>query len=94
VTVSNSVDSVTTYPAQLSVSPVEMYFGLYPGMLITGAVGQTYGIQTTATLSDTNSWLGGTNITLTTSTYISCDSRPTAQPQYYYRVVHGPISIP
>lgn len=94
VTVSNSVASVTTYPAQLSVSPVEMYFGLYPGMLINGVVGQTYGIQSTATLSDTNSWMGITNITLTTPTYLWYDSQPATRPQHFYRVVPGPIPVP
>lgn len=94
VIVSNSVASVTTYPGQLSVSPVEMYFGLYPGMLIKGVVGQTYGIQSSIAISDTNSWIGITNITLTTPTFQWYDSQPATQPQHYYRVVPGPIPVP
>jgi hypothetical protein len=94
VTVSNSVGAVTTYPGLLSVSPAEMVFSLYGGIQMNGVVGQTYGVQSTLDLSNTNSWVGRTNITLTTPTYLWYDSQPATQPQTYYRVVPGPISIP
>ena len=94
VTVANSIASVTTYPAQLSISPVEMNFGLYPGMDMKGVVGQTYGVQYTTNLSNTNGWVGVTNITMTATNYLWYDSQPALQPQRYYRVVPGPISIP
>ena len=63
-------------------------------MTIDGVVGQTYGIQTSASLANTNSWAGATNVTLTVPTQIWYDSQPAAQAQHYYRVVPGPISIP
>jgi hypothetical protein len=94
VTVSNSVGTVTTYPGLLSVSPVEMNFALYGGIQMNGVVGQTYGVQSTLDLSNTNSWVGRTNITLTTPTYLWYDSQPATLPQTYYRVVPGPISVP
>ena len=85
---------MTTYPAQLSVSPVETYFALYPGIQINGVVGQTYGLQSTTVVSDTNTWKGLTNITLQAPTFLWYGSQPATQPQHYYRVVPGPISIP
>jgi hypothetical protein len=94
VTVSNSVGAVTTYPGLLSVSPVEMNFALYGGIQMNGVVGQTYGVQSTLDLSNTNSWVGRTNITLPTPTYLWYDSHPATHPQTYYRVVPGPISVP
>jgi hypothetical protein len=94
VTVSNAVGAVTTTSGMLSVSPVEMNFALYPGILISGVVGQTYGIQSTTDLGNTNSWAGITNITLTTQMFLWHESQPATQPARYYRVVPGPITIP
>ena len=63
-------------------------------MTIDGVAGQTYGVQSTLDLSNTNSWVGRTNLTLTNATQLWYDSQPATQPQTYYRVVPGPISIP
>jgi hypothetical protein len=59
-----------------------------------GAVGQTYGIQSTTDLNSTNSWVGQTNITLTIPTYLWYESQPASTPQRYCGVVPGPIPIP
>jgi hypothetical protein len=66
----------------------------YPVLHIDGPVNSAYGVQSTLDLSNTNSWVGQTNITLTTPTYLWYDSQPANQPQTYYRVVPGPISVP
>lgn len=57
-------------------------------------MGQTYGVQTTANLGNTNSWIGLTNLLLTTPTYLWYDSQSATQLHRYYRVLPGPISIP
>jgi hypothetical protein len=41
-----------------------------------------------------NSWQGVVNITLSTPTELWLDLQPATRPQRYYRVVHGPISLP
>jgi hypothetical protein len=94
VIVSNSVGMVTSYPANLSMSVAGVSVALYPGMSINGLVSQTYGIQYTSDLSNTNSWVGVTNLTLTTPTQIWYDSQPALLSSRFYRVVPGPIPIP
>ena len=87
--------SVTSAPpAILTVIPSGMSIALYTGVTIEGVVGQTYGVQMTSDLSNTNSWAGVANATLTTPTQIWYDSQPETRPQRYYRVVPGPIAIP
>ena len=76
------------------MNPAGVSLALYPGIAIDGVVSQTYGIQSTSDLSNTNSWVGVTNITLTVPTQLWYDSQPATQPQRYYRVVPGPISVP
>jgi hypothetical protein len=94
VVVSDTVTNLLSQPATLTVNPAGVSIALYAGVTIEGVVGQTYGIQSTLDLSNTNSWVGRTNITLTTPTYLWHDSQPATQPQTYYRVLPGPISIP
>jgi hypothetical protein len=94
VIISNAYGSVTSAPAFLTVNPAGVSIALYPGITIAGTPGYTYGIQYNLDLSNTNSWLGLTNLTLSDSNALWYDSVPAAQPQRYYRVVPGPISIP
>jgi hypothetical protein len=95
VTVSDSAKmTVTSAPATLIVNPAGVNIALYAGVKIDGVVGQTYGIQFTTDLSTTSSWLGVTNVTLAMPTQIWYDFQPASQPQRYYRVLPGPISIP
>ena len=84
----------TSLPANLTVNPAGTSIALYAGVTIDGVVGQTYGVQSTLDLSNTNSWVGRANVTLTNATQLWYDSQPATQPQTYYRVVPGPISIP
>jgi hypothetical protein len=67
---------------------------LYSGFTIEGAAGQTYGIQCSTNLDDTNGWRGLTNLTLQAPTELWLDLQPAAQLQRYYLVVPGPIPIP
>ena len=90
----NVYGSVTSSPAILTANPAGVSIALYAGVAIDGVVGQTYGIQSTTDLSNTNSWAGRTNITLTTPTFLWYDSQPATQPQHFYRVVPRPIPIP
>ena len=87
-------DTATSQTARLTVNVGCVDIALYAGVTFDGTVGQTYGIQSTADLNNPNSWVGRTNITLTTPTYLWHDSQPATQPQRYYRVVPGPITIP
>jgi hypothetical protein len=87
-------DSLTSQPANLTVNPFGVSLALYAGLTIEGVVGYTYGIQTTTDLSNTNSWAGVTNITLTAPTQLWYDPQPAYNPTRYYRVVPGPISTP
>jgi hypothetical protein len=94
VVVSDAVTNLTSTLANLTMNPSGVAIALYAGVTIDGVVGQTYGIQSTLDLSNTNSWVGRTNLTLTVPTYLWYDSQPATQPQTYYRVLPGPISIP
>lgn len=89
-----STNMLTSQPATLTVNPSGVSFALYVGVTIDGVVGYTYGVQSTTDLGNSNSWLGRTNITLTTPTFLWYDSQPATQPQRFYRVVPGPIPIP
>ena len=85
-------------PAKISFNlagnPAGVSVALYAGVTIDGVVSQTYGIQTTTDLSNTNSWAGAANFTLTLPTQIWYDTQPASQSHRFYRVVPGPISVP
>ena len=81
-------------PATLTVNPAGVSVALYAGVTIDGVVSQTYGIQTTTDLSNTNSWAGAANFTLTLPTQMWYDTQPASQSHRFYRVVPGPISVP
>ncbi|MEI6078375.1 MAG: LamG-like jellyroll fold domain-containing protein [Verrucomicrobiota bacterium] len=95
VVVSDSAgNAITSNPGNLTVAVAGVNVGLYAGVVINGIVGQTYGIQSLTNFGS-SSWIGRTNITLATPTFLWQDTQPTtAQPNNYYRVVQGPISIP
>ena len=100
VTVSDSFGTVYSQPATLTVNPSGVALSLYPGITIDGVIGQTYGVQSTTNLS--GSWIGITNITLTTTPQLwydsqialGCDCESVGSPRRFYRVVPGPITIP
>jgi hypothetical protein len=95
VVVNSAGNATTSDPATLTVSTAGVNIALYAGVTIDGVAGQTYGIQSLTNLNNQNTWVGRTNITLPTPTFLWQDTQPiTTQPQSYYRVVPGPISIP
>jgi hypothetical protein len=94
VVVSNDCGSTTSSNAYLMVNPAGVSLALYSGITIDGVVGLTYGIQYSADLSNTNGWQGMANVTLSVPTELWFDVQPANQPQRYYRVMPGPISIP
>jgi hypothetical protein len=94
VVVTNSLGSTTSSNAYLMMNPAGVSLALYAGVTIDGVVGLTYGIQFSTNLSNTNSWQGLVNVTLSVPTELWFDVQPASQPQRYYRVVPGPISIP
>jgi hypothetical protein len=94
VVISNSLGSTTSSNAYLTMNPAGVSVALYAGVTIDGVVGLTYGIQSNSDLSNTNGWRGMANVTLDTPTELWFDVQPATQPQRYYRVLPGPISIP
>jgi hypothetical protein len=95
VVVTSLYGSVTSSPpANLTISPAAVAIALYTGLQIGGVVGQTYGIQYSTNLVNTNGWIGVTNLTLTTPMEIWYDSVPASLSQRFYKVLEGPISIP
>ena len=94
VVVTNAYGSATSSNAYLTVNPAGVSLALYSGITIDGVVGLTYGIQYSTDLSNTNGWRGMANVTLGVPTELWFDVQPASQPQRYYRVVPGPISVP
>jgi hypothetical protein len=94
VVVTDAHSSITSSNAYLTVNPAGVSLALYAGITIDGVVGLTYGIQYTTNLSDTNSWQGIANITLSVPTELWFDVQPANRAKRFYRVVPGPISIP
>ncbi len=65
VVVSSSLGSVTNTPEQVVVNPANTALELCANVVIQGTVGYTYIIESSMNLSDTNSWVVETNLTLT-----------------------------
>ncbi len=94
VVVTNAYGSIISSKAYLTMNPAGVSLALYAGVTIDGVPGLTYGIQYTTDLSNTNSWQGAANVTLSVPTMLWFDVQPATPPQRYYRVVPGPITIP
>jgi hypothetical protein len=94
VVVTNAYGSITSSNAYLTMNPAGVSLALYSGITIDGVVGLTYGIQYSTDLSNTNGWRGMANVTLSVPIELWFDVQPANQPQRYYRVVPGPITIP
>jgi len=94
VVVSNAFGSATNTPEQVIVEPAGVSIGgLYPGIIINGTVGYNYVIESTADLSNTNSWVTMTNLTLTQPIQLWVDTNTDASqpgnPQRFYQVLPG-----
>ena len=93
VVVSSSLGSITNPPELVVVNPATVNLGLFPGVMINGTVGYNYIIRSTTSLSNTNSWVTETNITLTQPFEIWYDgnsnTRNPNNPQKFYQVLPG-----
>jgi hypothetical protein len=91
VVVSSAYGSVTNTPEQVVVNPSNVSIGLYAGVTIQGTVGYIYDIQSSTDLSDPNSWVTLTNLTLTAPVEIWNDDSTDVHkgPQKFYRVLPG-----
>jgi hypothetical protein len=93
VVVSSPFGSATNAPAQLIVEPAGISLGRFPGVIIQGAVGRNYIIQSTTNLSDSNSWVTLTNLTLTQPVQIwmdaNTDTSLPGNPLKFYQVSLG-----
>ena len=102
VKVSNPSGTTYSQPAELVVPVINTALNLFPGLMLDGVVGQTYGVQSSTNLSNPSAWVGRTNITLTSQVEMwfdleparVCDSQSVGSPARFYRVVPGPISVP
>ncbi len=93
VVVSSSLGSVTNAPAQVVVNPPGFSIGLYPGIMVTGTVGNSYVIQSSPDLSNSNGWTTLGTITLTAPVQLwvdtNIDASLPANPRHFYRLVPG-----
>jgi hypothetical protein len=95
VVVSNSEGSVTSGPpALLVVNPAGVSIGLYPFLTIEGTAGKSFGIQYTIDVSQTNSWITLTNLTLSQPVQVWIDTGVDVSPGHdakrFYRIVAIP----
>lgn len=93
VVVSSEYGSVTNTAYQVIVNPANIYIGTCPKIYLSGTIGYTYIIQSTANLTDVNSWVTETNITLSEPAQFwidaATDTSKPENPRKYYRVIPG-----
>ena len=93
VVVTSALGSVTNTPEEVVVNPAGISMGLSPTVTINGVTGYHYLIQRTTDLSNTNSWVTVTNLTLTQPVQIWADTSINTSlpgnPYEFYRVLPG-----
>jgi len=90
VVVSNSAGSVTSSPATLTVNPIpvpQVSLSMYAGLTIQGTVGQTYRIQGTPDLVQTNTWLDLADVLMTDASQLWFDVQSPGYQRRFYRVI-------
>jgi hypothetical protein len=94
VTVTSDLGTVTNSPSQVIVNSANVSLGIFPGVIINGAVGYSYTIQSTPDLGPGAVWTTLTNITLTSPQQIwndnSTDTSQPGNPRRFYRVLPQP----
>jgi hypothetical protein len=75
-------------PVSISVELTNISSGVYAAITIDGVAGHTYGINFTTGLTDTNSWVTLTNLTLTSpvQTWVDLGTDVRSTKARYYRV--------
>ena len=91
VVVSSPYGSVTNSPETVVVNPANTAIEFCANVVIQGTVGYAYTIESTTNLSDPNSWVVETNLTLTQPIEFWDDTSVDVRkhPQNYYRVLPG-----
>ena len=93
VVVTSSLGSATNAPAQVVVNAAGVSLGFCPALTISGVVGYSYIIARTADLTNTNSWVTLTNLTLAQPVQLWVDTNVDASSpfnsKYFYRVLPG-----
>ena len=91
VVITSPYGSVTNVVEQVVVNPASVALGFYPGLTITGNTGNGYVIQSCTNLSDPNSWVTLTNLTMLQPVQIwvdtTVDSSSPFYNKYFYRVL-------
>jgi hypothetical protein len=91
--VTSALGTVTNPPAQVIVYPAGVSLGFAPTVTINGVIGYSYIIERTTDLTDTNSWVTMTNLTLTQPVQLwvdtSVDATSPLNSKYFYRVLPG-----
>ena len=94
VAVYNAFGTITSQSGVLTVSPAELSIGLYPGVMIHGVVGRTYGVEYAVDPSEATSWISLTNITLSEPLQLWIDTEAnttgTNWPKRFYKVIAIP----
>ena len=93
VVVTSPLGSVTSAPAQVIVYPAGVSLGFCPSVTISGVIGYSYIIERTVDLTNTNSWVTLTNLTLALPVQLWVDTNVDATSpfysKYFYRVLPG-----
>ncbi len=93
VVVTSALGSAASTPEQVVVNPAGVSLALYPGVTVTGVAGNTYKIQSTTNLSNTNDWVTVQILTLTQPVQIWTDTQDPVlpgTPERFYRVLPNP----
>jgi len=94
VLVTNVESSVSGQRSTLVGPLPALSIAVHTGLTVEGVVGLQYGIQCNTDLANSDGWRGLANVILTTPKQVWYDPQPASNPQRYYRIVPGPISIP
>jgi hypothetical protein len=94
VLATNLESSAVTEKANLASPLPVLSVATHIGLTVEGEIGLQYEIQYNTDLANTNGWRTLANVILSTPKQVWYDPEPASNPQRYYRIVPGPISIP
>jgi hypothetical protein len=94
VSVNNSVGNIISEKAVLTVYPADISIGLFPGVLIRGVVGRTYGVEFTVDPTAATSWQQLTNFTLIDPQQLWIDTTANTTTTNWSKRFYKVIAIP